>query len=815
MNEHALEAVEFPRIRDLLVSRAASLPGKARAATLAPVADPERLDWLLAAVGEALDLQISQPGWRAVAFPDVRSALTQARVEGSVLEPGPLGDIAQLLRRSAAVAAFFATEEQRRERPRLSGIAGALLVDREFPGWVERTFEPSGEVRDTASPRLRDLRREHRRSQQRVSEQLEQMSRQFRGSGEDSFVTLRGGRYVLSVAVTEKRRVAGIVHDRSATGHTVYLEPFDIVESNNAIAELEADERQEIHRILGELTQWVRRNAGRLEETLDALGRLDELDARARLAQDLRAGLPAIDPAAGTLRLVTARHPLLHLTLGARTVPLDLTLEGDARGLVISGPNMGGKTVVLKTVGLVVLMGLSGLFVPAGAGTIVPRIDALFVDIGDEQSLESDLSTYAARLRNMKSALDAAGTRSLVLIDELGAGTDPEEGAALGRALLEEIGRRGALCIVTTHHGAFKAFAAETAGYANAAVEYDAQTLRPTYGLRVGLPGRSHAFELARREGWPVTVLERAARLVSEGTVRTETLLEQIEAQRQSLEGLEGTLRAEQAAAGRERERFGQLASSLRQRIDAVQVEKALEEDRRLRELRALLGELRERLARLPETASAEEIKEIRSWFHERERKTASLAKNLRPVPRPQVAVPPLAVERRVPGAQAFSRSLGVDVRILSAGTNGVWVEHRGRRIEVPEGDLHEPRGGETTRAHVEAYPVLIQTESQAAMQASMSGEIDLRGLTVAECLERLDLYLDRAALTRLHQVRIIHGKGQGILRREVQRFLADHALVHGFRDGEPGEGGWGVTIAFLEAQRSGGAERRPPDETT
>lgn len=810
MNEHAQEAVEFPRIRDLLVARAASVPGKARAAALGPVADPERLDWLLGAVAEARALQLSQPGWRAVAFPDVRPALTQARAEGSALEAGALREVGALLLRSGAVAAYFADSEQRAERPRLSEIAAVLFVDRDFPGQIDRTFEPSGEVRDSASPRLRELRREHRRAQQRVGEQLEQMSRQFRGSGEDSFVTLRGGRYVLSVAVTEKRRVSGIVHDRSATGHTVYLEPFETVEANNAIAELEADERQEVHRILAELTQWVRRNAGRLEETVAALARLDELDARARLAQDLRAERPQLDATAGTLRLVAMRHPLLHLTLGGRTVPLDLTLEGSARGLVISGPNMGGKTVVLKTVGLAVLMALSGLFVPAGAGTIVPRVDDLFVDIGDEQSLESDVSTYAARLRNMKAALDAAGDRSLVLIDELGAGTDPEEGAALGRTLLEEIGRRGALCVVTTHHGAFKAFAAETPGYANAAVEYDAETLRPTYRLHVGLPGRSHAFELARREGWPPDLLERAGGFVSEGTIRTEKLLQQIDAQRQGLEGLEAALRTEREEAEREREHFGRLVASLRQKIDGVRLEKALEEDRRLRELRGLMSELRERLAQLPEAATVAEIKHVRQWFHERERKISVLAKTTRPVPRPRPpAAKALSGEKLVTGARALSRSLGVEVRVLSAGPDGLWVEHRGRRIEVPAGDLCEPTAAEAHPAAAEIRPVALQSESQAAVLESTPGEIDLRGSTVEECLRQLDRYLDRAALTRLHQVRIIHGKGQGILRREVQRFLEEHALVHSFRDGEPAEGGWGVTIAFLDD--GGGRGTRAP----
>jgi DNA mismatch repair protein MutS2 len=814
LNGRALQAIEFPRVVELLVARAASGEGKTRASRLGPLADPAEAAAVVEAVGELIALQVGQPGWRAVAFPDVRASLAAARAEGSVLDAGALAEVAQLLRRSAAVIAFFAGEEQRAARPRTGEIAGALFTDRQFPETVDRTFEPSGEVRDAASPRLRELRVEHRRAQQRLSDQLEQFSRQFRAGAEESFVTLRGGRYVLSVPVTEKRRAPGIVHDRSASGHTVYLEPFEAVEANNAIAELEADVRQEVHRILAELTRWVRLHAARLEETADALGRLDELDARARLARDLHGSRPALDLEGRTLRVVGARHPLLRLTLGERAVPLDLTLEGGTRGLVVSGPNMGGKTVVLKTVGLVVAMALAGLYVPAADGTVVPWVDRLFVDIGDEQSLESDLSTYAARLRHMQAMLEAATERSLVLIDELGAGTDPEEGAALGRGLLEEIGRRGAFCVVSTHHGAFKAFAAETAGYANAAMAYDAHTLRPTYRLQVGLPGRSHAFELARREGWPAHVLADAERFVSEGTLRTETLLRQIDEKRQSVEGLEAALRAERAAAEAERERLAHLAAGLRRKIDAVRTEKALEEDRRLREVREVLAELRRRLAELPESAAPEEIREIRRTFHDRERRVASLAKSGRPAlpPRGGELGPVLAPEQRVPGARAFSRRLGVEVSVLAddADDGSVWVEHRGRRIVLPAGDLHAVAGrAEPAGPAAPPRPVTVRSGPEAAAQEAVPVELDLRGLTAAECLERLDLYLDRALLAGLHRVRLIHGKGQGILRREVQRFLESHPGVSRFRDGEPGEGGWGVTMAFLGPEEPG---TRPRD---
>ncbi len=819
MNQHTLQALEFHRVRELLVARAASQPGAERAAELQPAASLDEARRLLALVEEALSLSAEEPNWPRLAFPDIRVAVEAAHAQGSFLEPPDLVAIGAFLLLSRQAGRSLRSPAARARRPMLFERAAALFEDASFEERIARSFEPSGEVSDRASPELSRLRRRLLGMRQQAGARLEELARRM-GSEEESVVTLRGGRYVLSVPSGEKRRVKGIVHDRSATGKTLFLEPLEIVEVNNALAEAEADERAEVRRILLEMTGWVREHAGELRACLACLAELDELDARARLARDLKASRPELQEDAKRLKIVAGRHPLLFLSLGDRVVPLDLALEGERRGVIVSGPNMGGKTVILKTVGLLVLMAASGLFVPAAEGTVIPWIDALLVDIGDEQSLDSDLSTYGARLRNMQAMLAAASDRSLALLDELGTGTDPEEGSALGRALLLELGRRGAMCVVTTHHGSFKSFAAETPGFENAAVEHDPRTLRPTFRLRLGLPGRSHAFELARRERWPERALEEAARFLSEEGVRSEELLTQIEAHRQELERAREEAGRREKALETDREELKQLTEDLRRRANEVAVAKAVEEDRRLREIGELLRSLRGKLEQWERAEPPADRDSLRQSFHAQEREAAGLVKSQRPIPRsaPAPAGAPLPVKDARPGKRAYARSLGFEVEILGGDEESgqVWVSHKGMRIALPPRDLSvlEPSerpggavdtGGESRAEWSRARPAPKDPREEA--QERVSAEVDLRGLTGEECRERLELYLDRALLAGYPRIRIIHGKGGGVLRRIVREMLRGHDRVRSFRDGEPFEGDWGVTIALL------GEEVRRGDE--
>jgi DNA mismatch repair protein MutS2 len=813
VNAHALQTLEFDRIGELLATRAASQPGQELARSLSPCADREDAAERLAMVGEGLALRLAEPAWPDMLFPAVAQTLVRVRTEGVVLEPLELIDVAVVLRIATRVRGFFRTEEQRGRCPRLAELAHLLIDEREFPRRLERTFEPSGEVRDEASPSLGSLRAQLRRRRQEVSARLAGLGREVKGAGEETYVTLRGGRYVLSLNVGERRRLQGIVHDRSATGKTVFLEPLEVVELNNQLAEMDAEERAEVHRILRELTDWVRDHAAGLEASEQALARLDEVNARTRLALDLQATAPSLEPDARALRIVRGRHALLQLAVGREVVPLDLSLEGAGRALVISGPNMGGKTVVLKTIGLLIVMAMAGLYVPAADGTIVPWVDEIFVDIGDEQSLDSDLSTYGGHLRNMQAILERATGSSLVLLDELGAGTDPDEGAALGITLLREIGRRGSLCVATTHLGAFKAFAAETDGFANAAMEHDRDTLAPTYQLRTGLPGRSHAFELARREGWTPALLEEARALISPDQARTELLLAQVQDQLQHA-------REEYDRAHHDRERLAEehaaaerLSQQLKEKMHALRVQKVLEEDRRLRELQRLLREVKGRLEELESARVPAPATEVRRWVHEREREAADLRKTQERPARPEQGPPRarLSQGQLTPGRVAYSRSLGTDVtvQVLEADRGAVWVVHRGMRVRLAPEDLLETDG-----AHLAS---IAEREAgaeatRAAVTETVSGELDLRGLDREAGRQRLEAHLDRALLAGVTRIRIIHGKGTGALRDEVRRVLASHPQVESSRDGEGAEGGWGVTIAFLQGH--GRLPRAPRDVT-
>jgi len=806
---HALQSLEFDRIRDLLIDRAASASGKMLAGDLNPMAEAREVHSLLASVAEAASLRMRVSGWPQFIFPDLTEPLKIAQIEGSVLEAEQFIDIAELLSLSDVTARFFRTEEQRSQWPILSSIASDLLIDREIIKRINRSFNSAGEVLDEASSALRSIRIKIRRYQNNITDRLEGKSRDFRLSGEDSFVTMRNGRQVISISAAEKSRLPGIVHDRSATGKTVYLEPLDIIDLNNDLAEIEREERVEIFRILSEMTLWVRSNRAEILDTGAALAQLDELNARARLAEDMDAIAPELDENAQMIRIVKGRHPLLHLAIGSSVVPLDLTLEKTNRNLIISGPNMGGKTVVLKTVGLLTLMTLSGLFIPASVGTVIPLTDQIFVDIGDEQSLDFNLSTFAGHLRNMKAIISKATSRSLVLIDELGAGTDPDEGSSLGIALLQEVGQRQSFSVTSTHLGAFKAFAASTTGFENAAMDHDPEDFRPTYRLITGLPGLSHAFELARREGWPEALLTRASELQSGDQIRSEELLIQIQDQRNALEAeiaqqaeIRGSLQAEEERALRK-------TGDLKNKIASLSEAAAIEEDRRLRELKRMISEVKEQLATLEKIEQAPakgDIAELKRRVNQKEREAADLRKTKREVPRTgsRATGKPLPPAARISGQPAFSVSLGRQVKLgeLERGGKRIWVHHRGLKALVPFTDLFMVESGAAgDSSHHSALNVHTSSTERTREQAiqSVSMEIDLRGLDLANCLSQLDLYIDRVLLTGLGRIRIIHGKGTGVLRKGVMSFLKSHPKIDSWREGEPGEGGWGVTVAFMK----------------
>lgn len=796
MNVHALAVLEFEKVRRMLLRWTFSSMGRKRMEALAPdLPEPairlsqERIrEWL------GLELRDEAPGVSPVQ--DLAPLIVRLTRGTSALEGAELYQFVPLLELLAALKRVLARgRESAAATPRLDELIAPLADWSALATRLVRSLTPNGALLDTASPGLARARREHFEAQQRASEFLSSMLERLGADREETFVTLREGRYVVSVRAQQRAQLPGILHGRSQTGQSVLVEPLEALELNNQVAERADAVRHEELRVLEELSDLLRERALELAASSEAVGILDVTRAAAKLALEQRAEAPDLGES-GSLRLVAARHPLLveaERRGGAAVVPLDLELGADRPLLVVSGPNMGGKTVALKTVGLLTLMARAGLFVPAAPGTRVPMVDDVFVDLGDEQSVEQELSTFAGHLRNIDAAWRGATRRSLVLLDELGGGTDPEEGGALALALLEGLAARGTLTIVTTHLLALKLYAESDPRMQNAAMEFDAASLRPRYRIQVGEAGRSRAFEIARRILSDGSLLDAAERFRSPALSEMDRLHERVDAERLRLGAERMALAAERAelddrTARRDRER-----ERLRERIEALRV--ARDEGRRRvieeaeRSVRALREELEAKIrAARPEAA----LPEVRRA--ERDLARAGAPRNRRAPGAP--AGRRLAPERLLAGAVAWLPDFASSVRVMrvSEDRSRAWVEWQGRRVEVDARRLEEPPrdqpGPKSARKpgfHIE----VAETDAPSA-------ELDLRGESAAEAMERLERFLDRAALQRVPRIRIVHGKGTGTLKREVERLLSRHPLVQSHRTGEPSEGGWGVTVADL-----------------
>jgi DNA mismatch repair protein MutS2 len=659
---------------------------------------------------------------------------------------------------------------------------------------LQRSFDPTGEVLDTASPRLGGLRRAVRIAYERLRTRLDQFihSGELAGSLQEPIVTLRGGRYVIPIRADARGKVKGIVHDASGSGQTLFVEPIVAVEMGNAWREAQLAEQAEIERILDELSMLVAAQAAPLRETLDALARFDFWAAKARLAEEMD-GIAAEIADRPEIVMLGARHP----GLSGRVVPIDLRLGGDYTALVVTGPNTGGKTVALRTLGLLSLMHQSGLHVPADAGTKLPVLRDVFADIGDEQSVAQSLSTFSGHLRSIVRIVAGAGPNCLVLLDELGAGTDPTEGSALAQALLDYFIRSGALVAATTHYAELKLYAHTTPQARNAAVEFDVETLRPTYKLTIGLPGQSQAFAIAERLGLPTAVVDDArSRLTDEQQAFEETLASIKATQLETAEALSRARQAEEraraalAAADDERRR------ARRERDESTKSARD-EAERLVDEVRAEVRGIRRRLER--ETLTQ------RSLDEDMERAKAQLDRL--PVPEPEaprpVSATPIAWRT---GMRARTRN-GGEGRIvaLEKGGRRATIEAGGLRISAAVEDLEPATGADPDAASAAGRLAGSRSGSsgsaarlQFERARTVASSLDLRGAKVQEALEVLDRYLDDASLAGLEQALVIHGLGTGALRDAVRDHASAHPLVKSWRAGERGEGGDGATIVTL-----------------
>ncbi|MCX7600803.1 MAG: endonuclease MutS2 [Meiothermus sp.] len=743
------ESLDFDRIREALAERASTFMGREALLALAPKPTLAEAQAQQATVAEAL----AYP-YRLGGISDLRPALAAAR-EGLRLEG------LQLREAAASLEAAVALKHELLEiGEHLKILAASIGEHACFLRRIRECLDEAGHVKDDATPRLREIRRRVNPLREQIQDRLHQLMDRQPEAIQERFITIRRERYVIPVKASFQHKIPGIVLDQSDSGLTVYLEPSSVVPLNNQLASLRLEEEAEVNRVLFELSA-ILGNDLELDATLKALTELDLARAAAQLAEDWHLVRPRLNQE-GRYTLRAARHPLI-----ANPVSNDLSLSAERRILLVTGPNMGGKTALLKTLGLAVLMAQCGLFVAAEAAEIAFP-DHLFVDIGDQQSLQQSLSTFAAHVLNLRAILEAATPNSLVLVDELGSGTDPEEGAALAQAVVEGFLAKGVRGLITTHLSPLKAFAQDTPGVQNASMRFDLEHLRPTYQLVVGAPGRSYALSIARRLGFPQAQLERAEALLGPEGGRLERLLAALEVER------EGLREARQAAEGQMQklkaleQQLAQQMAELTQNQERLLEEARMEAERVVREAQERIRQTRERSKTQGQGQALQELIQLRSRY-QRPEKSAT--------PRPGLQ-PGSVVEVPEYGGQGTIVELRGQEAVLQMGAVRVTVPLA--RLQAKEEPKPRPSGGRVQH------------------KAKIASELNLRGLTVEEALLAVDDYLTEARATATTPVRLLHGKGTGALRNALRNSLKRDRRVESFHDAVPYEGGHGVTVVHL-----------------
>jgi DNA mismatch repair protein MutS2 len=792
MNTHALNVIEFPRTLALIAERATSPLGAERVRELRPVTDRDAIEREHARVAAVRSLLSAEDPWSLHGVPDARAALTRLRVEGASLAALDLLVLGRLLQSSRATR-----ESLRGERA--SAIAIAVLVEqiqalasnKALEDAISFAIDEEGQVKDNASGELRKIRRELKGSQGELIKLLERAMAKLESHQRvaDMSVTVRNGRYVIPVRREAQSAVGGIVHDASQTGGTLFVEPPAAVEAGNRIRELQSEEIEEVERILFELTEKMRPHREGLAESLEALVVLDSLVARARYAVEFRCAPATLADSTEGFAVVEGRHPLL-IAQGIDVVAFDLEMFPNERTLLISGPNTGGKTVLLKALGLFSALVQSGIPAPVALGSRIAIFDNIYADVGDEQSILASLSTFSAHLKNLVEVLSSATAHSLVLIDELGSGTDPIEGAALGGAILEALTARGTLTVATTHLGALKELATEVDGVVNASLQFDPVALAPTYRLIKGIPGRSYGISIARRLNLPADVLDRAEQRIPTGERRVTALLAELEAREKELsankgeseEVLEDVKERARRVAEREknvtqRERDAERAS--RQEARRYLLEARAEVERTIRELRTA--------SEAGEEAAREARKRVEQLANEQGRELDRLDR-------------PTETARGAGGNAEVSVGDFVEVETLG-GKVGRVLEVRDEEAIVAVGvmKLAVPRRSLRPSTADAAAPQVAVAVRGDIPDVHVASEIDLRGMRVGEVEGIVMHAVDAAVRADLKSIRIIHGKGTGALRERVAEMLSKESRVTTFRLGAWNEGGAGVTVVELK----------------
>ncbi|NOZ06775.1 MAG: endonuclease MutS2 [Chloroflexi bacterium] len=780
-DDKTLHSLEFPQVLARLAEYTQFSAGHELALMLEPSPDTETVVRRQAETREARWLLSAHPSARIGGIRDVRPAVENARL-AAVLAPQALLDIRYTLEAAGQLQRVLL--RVRHDCPHLAGVAAGIAPSQTVIDEIARCLDDQGAVLDHASPKLAEIRTQLPRSRERLRAKLEHVIRAPQNAPylQEPLITQRAGRYVIPLKAEHKGRIRGIVHDQSASGATLFIEPLAVLELNNACRQLEMAEQREIERILRSLSSLVAGFGDEIIWTVEAMANLDVAFAKAEYAETLHAVSPEIvEPSCFDLR--QARHPLLD---PESVVPIDVRAGDDFSILVITGPNTGGKTVTLKTVGLLSLMTQAGLQIPAAEGSRQALFSRIYADIGDEQSIEQSLSTFSGHMRNIVRILAHADERSLVLLDELGAGTDPVEGAALARALLNHLLQKKITCLVATHYSELKAFAQVTPGVVNASLEFDLETLSPTYRLTIGLPGRSNALAIAERLGLDQEILAAARQTIAPENMEVDEMVSAIqEAKDEATEVWQRAALAREQAEALEREWQTRMAAIEAERAEILNRarQQAQEElDEALRKIRSLRRQA-EALGRpLPE------LQQVREAAKELEKEVQSHPAPVSPLPTHFVSLPgPLQT-----GDTVFVASLNRSAEVVTIGDGEVEVLAGSFRLRVPAGEVTR-QGKAGSRARTESSKPAQMT------RVSPGVELDLRGSTVEEALPLLDKYLDDAFLADLPAVRIIHGKGTGVLRKATREKLSSHPLVVDFRPGDRHEGGDGVTVVVLD----------------
>ena len=783
MKERTLRVLEFTKIREQLAGKALTEMGAERCRALVPSCDMAEIQLWQQETEEAAVVLQYIGGHPMMAFQDVRPFLALAD-KGATLSPKALLSVAELLRASRTARDALVTD--RDNTPLLRQKAEGLCTLRHLEQDITDAILSEDEIADRASAELMNIRRHLRGATERIKEKLNQMVRNasFQKYLQDPIITVRNDRYVLPVKAEYRANVPGLVHDQSTSGATLFIEPMAAVEMGNELKQWELKERQEIERILAALSAEVAPCAGQLRETIDLLAELDFIFAKGLLAREMYAVTPKLNNE-GRINIVRGRHPLIDRE---KVVPTNLWMGRDFTTLVITGPNTGGKTVTLKTVGLFTLMAQAGLQVPADIGTELAVFEQVFADIGDEQSIEQSLSTFSSHMVNIVSIMHEVTPHDLVLFDELGAGTDPTEGAALAQAILTRLLHIRVRTLATTHYSELKAFALSTKGVENASVEFDVETLRPTYRLSIGVPGKSNAFEISRKLGLPENLIDAAKELISGENIRFEDVIANAEYHRQ--------------VAEREREIAAQAsAETIRLRDEAEKLRKEMEEKREttMRKAREDARRLMEQTRRESESIIAD-LKRMKKEMNSPDAQTNAIRKRIEQgvdslseglTKKVDNTLPPKTVK---PGDRVEILTLGQQGTVLSAPDS--------------KGEVQLQAGIMKFKAHLSQLRLIREEQPKqkatvrantGAMTRVVKMECDVRGMTLDEALNAVDQYLNEAVLAGMGEVSIIHGKGTGVLRSGIQQHLKRHMLVKSYRLGVYGEGEDGVTVVTLK----------------